>query len=156
MKPPSDPKKTNPIQTQSVFFSLRSVVFSLLSVLILPNRRPVEQGEVGNSRANAGVQYPDSHLVRSNARRTADSLVANRLSIGYLLPFVVYISINGEPGNALAVVADLFLEHHTVEGFFGVQRNHQFGLCNPVGRHPARRSVPIERINCFEARSTAG
>jgi len=64
-------EKTKPKQTQSK-------PICLLPVWFLPNCPPIEQGEVGNSRANAGIEYPDSHPVRNNTCYAADSLVADR------------------------------------------------------------------------------
>jgi hypothetical protein len=119
---------TNPIQTQfltpdvCLLASLSGVKANALSSVscILSSIFFIEQAEVGNSWANAGIEYPDSNFGSSNRWYPADSLIADRFSLSDLLPFTVNISINGEFGNSLAVITDLLLEHYAIESFCSI------------------------------------
>ncbi len=118
-------QKTNPIQTQFKAKQSQLKPFDIFAesphfAYFLHNIRPIEQAEVGNSRADSGIKYPDSHLIGRNCWYPADSLVTDCFSLSNLMPFAVNIGINSEFGNSLTIITDLFLKHYAIESLFSI------------------------------------
>jgi len=140
----ADENKAN--QSQFVFLRLR----------FLPDRRGEEYANVGDRGRNSGIQDSDSNFFCCNCRESADSFVTDGLALGDLLPFAVFLHINGEFCYSLAKAADLLLEHYDVECFLAGQRYCQLRFGGPVGRHPAGIGVAVEGVGGFEGRAARG
>jgi len=115
-----------------------------------------EYAEVCDCWADARIEDSDSYFLCCYSAEAAYSFVADGLAFGDLLPFDVFLHIDGKFCYSLAEAADLLLEHYDVEGFLAGKRDCQLGLGRPVGRHPAGISVAVEDISRFEAFAASG